>query len=136
MKRKTSKRLTEGRPEVPPGHFTPDTTRSTMQVRTLIATALLSLSAAAVMADPAVDSTTNAVGTTHYSTTSQRTRSAVVAELRNTQAAGDLQRAGELSEAPVAAVVPVPGSPITRSEVRAELAQARAHHELRFSEMM
>ena len=46
----------------------------TMQVRTLIATALLSMSAAAVMADPVADSFTNAVGTTHYSTTSQRTR--------------------------------------------------------------
>lgn len=107
-----------------------------MQVRTLIATALLSMSAAAVMADPVADSTTDAVGTTHYSTTSQRTRTAVVAELRNAQAAGDVQRTGELSDAPAAAVVPAQSPVISRAEVRADLAQARAHHALRFSELM
>ena len=106
-----------------------------MQVRTLIATALLSFSALGAMAQSIDDGTTNSVGTTRYSTDSLRSRSAVVAELRNAQAAGEL-RSGDLGDAPVAAAVPATNVAASRSEVRAELAQARAHHELRFGEMM
>jgi hypothetical protein len=54
-----------------------------MQVRQLFAAALVSVSAlgaAAAMADDG--STTNAVGTTTYSTHSERSREAVVAEMR------------------------------------------------------
>src|SRR5437016_1618889 len=115
MKRMTSKARHRSPARCPDRVVIPPRRGSTMQVRALIATALLSFSALGAMADPIDGSTTNAVGTTSYSTTSQRTRSAVVAETRNAQAAGELQRAGELSEAPVAAVVPVPGSVITRT---------------------
>jgi hypothetical protein len=55
-----------------------------MQVRQLLATALVSLSAFGAvnaMADEA-GSTTNAVGTTTYSATSQRTRESVITEMR------------------------------------------------------
>src|SRR3954470_2481300 len=54
-----------------------------MQVRQLLATTLFSLSALAAGSAMADDgSTTNAVGTTTYATHSERTRDAVVAELR------------------------------------------------------
>ena len=86
-------------------------------------------------AQPA-DSTTNAVGTTHYSTTSGRSREAVRAELRNAQAAGELRGVGELADAPRMAVVPSAPEPVTRAQVRSELAQARAHHELRTGDLM
>lgn len=60
-----------------------------------------------------------------------RTREAVKAELRNAQAAGEMRSVGELSGAPVGATVPEPAEvALTRSQVRQDVAVARAHHEL------
>jgi hypothetical protein len=109
-----------------------------MQVRQLVATALVSVSvfgAASAMAQD--DSFTNSVGTTSYSAHSNRSREAVVAELRNAQAQGAWRGAGELSEAPVSAPVPAPPAVLTRAQVKADVAQARASHQLpRVGELM
>lgn len=61
----------------------------------------------------------------------ERTRAAVVAELRNAQAAGEFGAVGELSEAPIHVGAAGPAAPtLTRFQVKAELALARANHEL------
>jgi hypothetical protein len=101
-----------------------------MQVRTLAAATLVSLAALASTGAFAQDSTSNVLGTTTYSTHSDRTREAVVAELRATQARGQWHPAGEVSEAPVAPAVLAPPAVLTRAQVKAEVAQARVQHQL------
>jgi len=104
---------------------------SNPQTRRLISTALagaaLILSAGAFAADAGCYTVAN--GVQKCRAPSERTREAVKSELRNAQASGQLQRAGELTEAPVADPVPQAVAR-SRSDVKAELAQARASHTL------
>ena len=94
-----------------------------MQVRQLLATTLFSLSALAAgnaMADDG--STTNAVGTTTYATHSERTRDAVVAELRAPAVAS---ADGGVTNAVGTTSYPVQGERV-RTAVVAELRNAQA----------
>ena len=78
--------------------------------------------------------TTNVTDVMRCTAHSERSRAAVVAELRNVQAAGDMT-VGELSDARIASVVPAPAAvAVTRAEVRQELALARSNHQLAFGE--
>ncbi len=101
-----------------------------MQVRHVIAAALLSVSAVSAMSqelDPSHDRTF----------TASRTRESVKAETRNLQAQGELKAVGETADAPVVAVVPTPSAEreLTRAEVKAELATWRASHKVRVGEL-
>src|SRR5262249_17299275 len=97
---------------------------SIMQVRQLIASALVSISAlGAVNAMAAGDGgTTNAVGTTTYSTTSERTRDSVVAEMRAPAAPS---ADGGVTNAVGTTSYPVQGER-SRASVVAELRNAQA----------
>jgi len=94
-----------------------------MQVRQLLATALVSISALGAVNAMADDgSTTNAVGTTTYSTTSERTRESVVAEMRAPAApAAD----GSVTNS-VGTTSYLVGSERSRASVVAELRNAQA----------
>jgi hypothetical protein len=108
-----------------------------MQVRQIAAAALVSLSAFGAASAMAQDSFTNALGTTSYSTHSERSREAVVAELRNAQARGTWRPTGEIGERAIAPAVPAPPAVLTRAQVRSDVAQARAAHQLpRVGELM
>ena len=61
---------------------------------------------------------------------SLRTREAVVAETQNAIAAGELKLGGDVVESKVAPVVVANQKPLTREEVRAAVAAARADHTL------
>ncbi len=79
--------------------------------------------------------TTNVLDVMRCTTQVGRTREAVVAELRNARAAGDVAKVGELSDATVSAVVPGNSAvALRRSDVKRELALAQASHELQFGE--
>lgn len=93
-------------------------------------------SASAAPADEGPDGcTTNVLDIMHCTARSERSRAAVVAELRNAQAAGELTVVGELSDARVASVVPANASVAkTRAAVRQELALARSSHQLPFGD--
>ena len=94
-----------------------------MQVRQLIATALVSLSALGAVDAIADDgSTTNAVGTTTYSARGERTREAVLADLR---APGQASVDGAVTNAVGTTSYPVAGERV-RAEVVAELRNAQA----------
>jgi len=105
-----------------------------MQVRSLFAAALLSVTAVAAMAqdiDPRDQHVAQSAG-------SLASREAVRAEVRNLRAAGQLQGVGELEKAPVtgaAVEARVAQGPLTRAQVRAELAQWRASHAVRVGEL-
>jgi hypothetical protein len=107
-----------------------------MQVRQLIAAALVSVSAFGAAGAMAQDSVTNAVGTTSYPVQSQRSRESVIAELRSAQASGQWHPTGEVGDTPIAALREQ-ASTVSRSEVKADVAQARANHQLpRVGELM
>jgi hypothetical protein len=61
---------------------------------------------------------------------SERTREAVVTELRRAQAAGEMRRVGELADAPTSEAAPARPRSLARAEVKEELAQARANHQM------
>ena len=95
-----------------------------MQATRILAAAALSIAAAGAMAQEVEWSSPQPAPTT------QRTRAAVRAEAQNARAAGPSHWAsgGELSEATPAATVQA--HPPTREQVKAELAAARAAHQL------
>ena len=105
-----------------------------MQVRQIAATVLLAVTAAGAMAqeiDPRDQHITQ-------SAQSVRSIASVRAEVRNLQAQGELKSVGELSEAPVVgtpAQSQLAEAPKTRAQVRAELAQWRASHQMRVGEL-
>lgn len=78
--------------------------------------------------------TTNVLDVMHCTAHSERSRAAVVAELRNAQAAGGVT-VGELSDAPIRNMVPANAAvAMTRTEVRQQLSLARSSHQLAFGE--
>jgi hypothetical protein len=96
-----------------------------MRTSHIIAAALLAVAgASSFAAGPARDyqSPTNFAQ-------SVRTREAVSAETRNALASGDLKLGGDVVESKVTAVVAEPTT-VTRAEVRAAVAAARADHSL------
>jgi hypothetical protein len=104
-----------------------------MQVRQVIAAALLAVTAVGAMAQE-IDRADTLQGRSlaaQAAVTSERTRESVVAETRNLQAEGQLKTVGERAEAPVLAVVPQAQYAVrTRADVKAELAQWRQSHQV------
>ncbi len=107
-----------------------------MQVRHVIAAALLAVTAVGAMSQE-IDPSENLQGKSLAAATARsgdagRTRGSVVAETRNLQADGQLKAVGERAEAAPVAVVP--GAQLatgrTRADVKAELAQWRRSHKL------
>jgi hypothetical protein len=109
-----------------------------MQVRQVIAAALLAVTAVGALAqeiDPS-DSLQGRRLDAAQATPSQRTRESVVAETRNLQDAGQLKAVGERADAPAVAVVPQARyAGRTRADVKAELAQWRQSHKLAVGEL-
>jgi hypothetical protein len=106
-----------------------------MQVRQVIAAALLAVTAVGAMAQEIDRSETlqakNLASAAAQADNYGRTRESVVAETRNLQAAGQLKKVGELADATPVAVVPqTQYAGRTRSDVKAELAQWRQTHKL------
>ena len=100
-----------------------------MQVRHLIAAALLSVTAVAAMSQE-LDASHDRVFT------AQRSRESVKAEVGNLRAQGQLKTVGEKAEAPAVDAVPTASAdqPVSRAQVRAELQQWRASHKVRIGE--
>jgi hypothetical protein len=101
-----------------------------MQVRHLVAAALLGLTTVAAMSqelDPTHDRVFSA----------QRTRESVKAEVGNLKAQGELKAVGETAVAPAVDAVPTASADrgLTRAEVKAELRQWRASHAVRVGEL-
>ena len=109
-----------------------------MQVRQVIAAALLAVTAVGAMAQE-IDRSENLQGKSLAAQQAQqagRTRESVVAETRNLKADGQLNAVGERAEAPVVPVVPqtqLAGR--TRADVKAELAQWRQTHKAAVGEL-
>ena len=104
-----------------------------MQARHLLAALATGVSlfgASAAFAGETDGCTTIANGIMHCWTPSQRTREAVKADLHNAQASGELHAVGELSGAPVSQAVPSQQPVVSRSEVKHDLALARAAHDV------
>jgi len=101
-----------------------------MQVRPLVAAALLSLTAVAAMAQE-LDPNNDRVFT------AQRTRESVKAEVANVKAQGQLKAVGETAAAPVGDPVPTAAADhaLTRAQVKADLQQWRASHKTAVGEM-
>jgi hypothetical protein len=101
-----------------------------MQVRHLIAAALLSVSAAGAMSQE-LDANHDRVFT------SQRSRESVKAEVGNLRAQGQLKSVGETAAAPAVDAVPTASADrtLTRAQVKAELKQWRASHTTRVGEL-
>jgi hypothetical protein len=107
-----------------------------MQVRQVIAAALLAVTAVGAMSQE-IDRSENLQGKSlaaaaEQASTAGRTRASVVAETRNLQADGQLKTVGERADASAVAVVPntqLAGTR-TRADVKAELAQWRQTHKL------
>ena len=104
-----------------------------MQVRQIVAAALLAVTAVGAMSqelDPSETLQAKNIAAAQAATAS-RTRESVVAETRNLQAAGQLGAVGERADAPAIAAVPeAQARPLTRADVKAELAQWRKSHQL------
>ncbi len=103
-----------------------------MQVRQVIAAALLAATAAGAMAQE-IDKAENLQGRSIAAAQwqAQHSRESVVAETRNLQAEGKLKTVGERAEAPTTDVVPeTQHAGRTRADVKAELAQWRQTHKL------
>ena len=104
-----------------------------MQVRQVIAAALLAVTAAGAMSQE-IDSSETLQGKSlaaAQATSGGRARESVVAELRNLQADGQLKSVGERAQdtvVPVVAHTEYAGR--TRADVKAELAQWRQTHKL------
>ena len=107
-----------------------------MQVRQVIAAALLAVTAVGAMSQE-IDRSENLQGKSLAAAAAAkeanagRTRASVVAETRNLQAEGQLATVGERADAPAVAVVPATRyAGRTRAEVKTELAQWRQTHQL------
>ncbi len=103
-----------------------------MQVRQVIAAALLAVTAVGAMSQE-IDRSENLQGKSLAAQQAQaagRTRESVVAETRNLKADGQLQAVGERADAAPVAVVPDTQLARTRADVKAELAQWRQNHKL------
>ncbi len=106
-----------------------------MQVRQVIAAALLAVTAAGAMAQE-IDRAENLQGRSLTAAAAQadtagRTRESVAAETRNLKADGQLNAVGERADATPVAVVPdTQYAGRTRADVKAELAQWRQAHKL------
>jgi len=104
-----------------------------MQVRQVIAAALLAVTAAGAMAQE-IDRSETLQGKSlaaQVQAEAGRSRESVVAETRNLQSDGQLKTVGERADASAIAVVPqtqLAGR--TRADVKAELAQWRQNHKL------
>ena len=108
-----------------------------MQVRQAIAAALLAVTAAGALAQD-IDRGDNLQGrtlATAQAADAGRSRASVVAETHNLQADRQFKNVGELSQAPVVAVVPQAPQARTRAQVKAELAQWRKTHRLVVGEL-
>ena len=111
-----------------------------MQVRQVIAAALLAVTAVGAMSQE-IDPSENLQGKSLAAAAAKRadtgrTRASVAAETRNLKADGQLNAVGERAEAPVVDVVPqtqLAGR--TRADVKAELAQWRQSHKLVVGEL-
>jgi hypothetical protein len=110
-----------------------------MQVRQVIAAALLAVTAVGAMSQEIDASDTlqgKSLAAAAQAQASQRTRESVVAETRNLQAAGQLKTVGERADAPAIVVVPqTQYAGRTRADVKAELAQWRQSHKLAVGEL-
>ncbi len=109
-----------------------------MQVRQVIAAALLAATAVGAMAQEIDRSETLQAKSlaSAQASVADRTRESVVAETRNLQADGQLRAVGERAEAPAVTVVPqTQYAGRTRADVRAELAQWRQTHKLVVGEL-
>ena len=108
-----------------------------MQVRQVIAAALLAATAVGAMAQE-IDRAETLQGKSlaaQAAQTQERTRESVVAETRNLKAEGQLNAVGELANASAVAVVPqTQYAGRTRADVKAELAQWRQTHKLMVGE--
>jgi len=103
-----------------------------MQVRQVIAAALLAVTAVGAMSQE-IDSSENLQGRSLAAAKAAdagRTRASVVAETRNLKAEGQLKSFGERADAPTVAAVPETQVGRTRADVKAELAQWRHSHQL------
>ena len=113
-----------------------------MQVRQVIAAALLAVTAVGAMSQE-IDRSENLQGKSLAAAAAAkeanagRTRASVVAETRNLQADGQLKTVGERADASAVAVVPNTQLAGTRSraDVKAELAQWRQTHKLVVGEL-
>ena len=110
-----------------------------MQVRNVIAAALLAVTAVGAMAQE-IDRSENLQGKSLAAQAqvadAGRTRESVVAETRNLQADGQLKAVGERADASAVAVVPqAQYAGRTRADVKAELAQWRQTHKLVVGEL-
>ena len=111
-----------------------------MQVRQVIAAALLAATAVGAMAQE-IDRAETLQGKSlaaqaDQAAASGRTRESVVAETRNLQAEGQLKTVGERAEAPVVTAVPQTRyAGRTRADVKAELAQWRQTHKVVVGEL-
>jgi hypothetical protein len=109
-----------------------------MQVRQVIAAALLAVAAVGAMAQE-IDSSETLQGKSlaaAQASDAGRTRASVLAETRNLKADGQLNGVGERAEAPV--VIAVPQNQLagrTRADVRTELSQWRRSHKLVVGEL-
>lgn len=105
-----------------------------MQVRNLIAAALLAATAVGAMAQEIDRSETlqaKSLASQAQTSNTGRTRESVVAETRNLKAAGELNAVGERADATAVAVVPqTQYVGRTRADVKAELAQWRQTHKM------
>jgi hypothetical protein len=104
-----------------------------MQVRQVIAAALLAVTAVGVMAQEIDRSETLQAKSLAAAQAGNggRTRESVVAELRNLQADGQLKSVGERAQDAVVPVVPqTQYAGRTRADVKTELAQWRQTHKL------
>src|SRR5438552_1282636 len=103
-----------------------------MQVRQVIAAALLAVTAVGAMSqelDPSETLQAKSLAAAQAATAA-RTRNSVVAETRNLKADGQLASVGERADAPTVAAVPEAQAGRTRADVNAELAQWRQTHRL------
>jgi Tfp pilus assembly protein PilX len=108
-----------------------------MQVRNVIAAALLAVTAVGAMAQE-IDRSENLQGKSLAAQAAEagRTRESVVAETRNLQADGQLKTVGERADASAVVVVPqTQYAGRTRADVKAELAQWRQTHKLVVGEL-
>jgi hypothetical protein len=110
-----------------------------MQVRNVIAAALLAVTAVGAMAQEIDRSETlqgKSLAAQTQAVDAGRTRESVVAETRNLQADGQLKAVGERADASAVAVVPqTQYAGRTRADVKAELAQWRQSHKLVVGEL-
>ena len=104
-----------------------------MQVRQVVAAALLAVTAVSAMSQEIDRSETLQAKNlaAAQAATASRTRESVVAETRNLKAEGQLNAVGERADAPAVAAVPeTQAGGRTRADVKAELAQWRQTHKL------